>query len=132
MARQWMMIQRWVGIPLVCGLLGAYGCSARVSPPTDVVSRAELAVGHAADNAETARAAPLDLRRAREKLDSAKRAMNSEEYLEARRMAEQALVDAELAEAKAKTAEAQENAEEVRENIEALQREAERGSSIGM
>jgi hypothetical protein len=70
--------------------------------------------------------APLELRLAREKLDEAKRAIDGDEYELARRLAEQAYVDAQLAEAKAHSEKAREAAQEVRRTVDAVREEANR------
>ncbi len=68
---------------------------------------------------------------AADKLDEAKRAMNKEEYAVARRLAEEALVDAQVAEAKAASEDARRAANDMRQSIETLRREAERSSRGG-
>jgi hypothetical protein len=52
--------------------------------------------------------------------------MRDENYILARRLAEQALVDAQLAESKARSVEARQMARQLREGIETLRKEAER------
>jgi hypothetical protein len=74
--------------------------------------------------------APAELRMASDKLEAARRAMREEKYGEARRLAEQATVDAQLAEAKARDAQSQQTAREMRANIESLRREAERATIV--
>ena len=69
-------------------------------PPTDVLARVELGT-RAADEARAAELAPVDLKNAQEELAQARRAMAAERYDDARRLAESAEVDAELAQAKA-------------------------------
>ncbi|MFQ5683633.1 MAG: DUF4398 domain-containing protein [Candidatus Binatia bacterium] len=109
---------------ILCGAVQISACST-VGPPTAIVSKAELAVLEAGARKAT-RYAPLELRIAREKLDRAKQAINADEYTTARRLAEQALVDAQLAEAKADAEIASQNAEELQKTIEALSVEAEK------
>lgn len=103
----------------------AVGCTGNIKPPQSELSKAELAVNQAADS-QAPQVEPVEFRKAREKLDEAKAAMNLEKYEEARRLAEQALVDAQLAEARAQAADARRAAEELRETIEKLRQEAER------
>jgi hypothetical protein len=74
---------------------------------------------------------PLELRKAMDKLDEANRAMTKKEYIQARRLAEEALVDAQLAEAKAASEDARRTASDVRQSLETLRREAERSSRGG-
>jgi hypothetical protein len=57
---------------------------------------------------------------------SAQSAMADEDYEDARRLAEQAIIDAQLAQAKANAFEAQQNAAEIRKTIDALRSEAAR------
>ncbi|MGE5215623.1 MAG: DUF4398 domain-containing protein [Chloroflexota bacterium] len=80
-------------------LIAFAGCST-ARPPTDILANAELGL-RAADEARADEFAPADLKNAREKIARAKQAMATENYIEARRFAESAQVDAELAEAKA-------------------------------
>jgi TPR repeat protein len=75
------------------------GCST-ARPPTAILRNAELEV-RAADEAKADELAPADLKNARDKLARAKQAMAAGRYDDARRLAESAQVDAELAGAKA-------------------------------
>jgi hypothetical protein len=102
-----------VGIALV-------GCSAR--KPVDTVARAEMAVDHAVQNNAGAHAAS-DLQLAQDKLSSSRRAMDRDDNEEARRLADEALVHAQLAEAKAKSETARAEAEQTRRDIEALRQQ---------
>jgi len=84
-----------------------FGCSflptdwARPAMPTDgAFSKAELSLRTAAE-ARADELAPMDLQRAKEKLENARRAMAAGRNTEARRLAEAADVEAELAQAKA-------------------------------
>ena len=77
-------------------------------------------------NAPAQASGPYQL--ARDKLERARDAMEDGENLEARRLAEQALVDAQLAEAQARSEVARTNAEELRTSIETLQEEITRRS----
>lgn len=110
------------GIAIALALLA--GC-ASVEPPQAQLARSEAAVQQAAGTGAQQHA-PLDLRRALQKLEQARLAMEEEDYLEARRLAEQAEVDAELAQVKAQTAEAQQTAEDLEENIRILRDEISR------
>ena len=84
---------------ITAALIAVAGCST-ARPPTDILAKAELGL-RAADEARADEFAPADLKNAREELARAKQAMAAEKYIEARRLAESAQVDAELAEAKA-------------------------------
>jgi hypothetical protein len=111
---------------LLAGGAFLVGCSA-AQPPRDTLGAAELAVRRAQVSTASQHAG-AELLMARDKLEAAKRAMRGERYEEARRLAEQALVDAQLAETTARTVEAQRVAREMRANIESLRRETERSS----
>jgi hypothetical protein len=84
-----------------------------------------LAVRQAAES-KAPTYAPTEFRIAEEKYQGAQRAMSAEEYDLARRLAEEAVVDAQLAQRRAEAVEAQKNSEEVRGTIKALQSEANR------
>ena len=118
------LISQWLRFSLICGVLGVTGCSS-ARPPEAAVAQAELAVRQAAESKAPAHA-PSEYRIAQEKAQGAQRAMSAEEYEHARRLAEQAVVDAQLAQARASAADAKRNAEEVRRTMNALQSEANR------
>jgi hypothetical protein len=105
--------------------LAALGCSG-TRPPTAKIAQAEQAVREATEQSEAQELAPLELRLAREKLAEARRAMDDDEHERARRLAEAAYVDAELAEEKANSEKAVRMARETQQSIETLRREAER------
>jgi hypothetical protein len=100
------------------------GC-ASVPPPTELmaVSSASLADANAAGANE---AAPIEMRAARDKLDRAKAAMSDKNNELARSLAQEARVDAQLAEAKAHAAKASKAAEAVHEDSRVLQEELKR------
>ena len=111
---------------LMCiGAVLALAACASVPPPTETIAEANLALGKA-EQADAQRDARLQVYQAREKLQEAQRAVDRKENLQARRLAESALVEAQLAEATADAARAQRNVAEIRRNIEALQSETER------
>ena len=102
------------------------GC-ASVAPPREQVGAAEAGVRQA-NATKASQYAPTELRMASDKLAQAQTAMREEKYDKARRLAEEALVEAQLAESKARTAEAQQTARNMREAINSLRRETERNS----
>lgn len=118
-----------IAVPFILTMLGIAGCST-VGPPKDSVAAADLAVREASKS-KAPQYSPLELRRATDKLDEAKRAMDKKEYIRARRLADEALVDAQLAEAKAASEDARRDASDVRQSLETLRREAERSSRGG-
>lgn len=115
---------RWLA-PLAVALV--FGISACGTPrkPIESVSKAELAV-HEADSAKAAEHAPLELQMAREKLARAEQALDDGDHERAQRLADQALVDALLADAKAESETSRENAQALQSSIQTLRQETER------
>jgi hypothetical protein len=91
------------------------------------MSTADLAIRTASDQTASEHA-PLDLRLAREKLDKARAAVDDDEYDRAERLAEEAMVDAQVAEAKTRAAKSRETLQQTRQDIDALRHEAERSA----
>jgi hypothetical protein len=105
-------------------------CSTATQPAASV-SEAELAV-HQADAKDAGEHAPLELQLAREKLARAEKALNDDDHVKARRLADEALVDALLADAKADTQESRANAQALQQSIQSLQDETERNVGQGV
>jgi uncharacterized protein DUF4398 len=100
------------------------GCSLARVPPA--FSRAELSLRTAVE-ARADEFAPMELQRARERLERSKKAMAAGQYDDARRLAETAQVEAELAEAKADAEITRLAADTLRQRGDALRQEIERG-----
>lgn len=114
--------------PLAAALAGAVmlvGCGTTEPPPRAELAAAEVAL-RGAERADAARFAPAPLTLAQDKYARAGAAMDAGQFGEARWLAEQALVDAQLAEAEARSAIARQNAAELQESIRALREEIER------
>ncbi|HXH12941.1 MAG TPA: DUF4398 domain-containing protein [Alphaproteobacteria bacterium] len=126
MVRRPTSSRQWIGLLLICGACGLVGCAG--NPPIETLSQADMAVQQAT-KATASQYAPLELQTAREQLDKAKLAMDDEEYEEARRLADQALVNAQLAEAKAGAEKSRQAAAELRRSIETLRAELQRSST---
>jgi hypothetical protein len=97
-------------------LVALAGC-AQAPVPHEALATAEVAVARAR-TAGAERHAPVELTRAEEKLQAAHAAVRVRAHGRARALAEQALVDAELAEVEAQAAQAQEVARRLRERVE--------------
>jgi len=121
------VFQQWIGVPLLCGALGASACGG-VRQPTETLVQAEMAARQATES-KAAQYAPTELRLAQEKLQNARIAMAADHHEDARRLAEQALVDAQLAEVRAQSDNARQTAQELRRSLEALRAEAERAAA---
>jgi hypothetical protein len=122
MAKEIAVSRRGIRVALICGAaVVIVGCAA-ATPTVDTVSTADMALNRAID-AKAMQHAPLELRLAEEKLDRAKSALEEEDYEQARRLAEEAQVDARLAEARARSRAARQQAQEIEQTIDTLQRE---------
>lgn len=112
-------------LALGAALVGCGSSRPPVAPVQPVITSAERAAAEA-EQAGAAQHAPLELRTARQKIEQAERTLRAGDERTALRLAEQAEVDAELAEAKARTAVAQVAIDEIRETIRVLREEIER------
>ncbi len=104
------------------------GC-ATMAPPTDELANAELAV-RKAEQANAPQYSPLEMRVAREKLQEARdlsRSEQNDDLIKGRRLAEDALVQAQLAEAVANKERAKANLAEAQQTIDTLRDEISRG-----
>jgi len=101
------------------------GCADKVPPPTQQITMATQAIAQA-ETSGAFELAPMELKSARDKLSLAQRAMEKEDNLKAGQLADQAMIDANLAEAKARSAKAQKTVEELKENIRILREEMDR------
>ena len=113
---------------VVTGLL-MIGCAAKVAPIEDI-SNAQMAVKEAEDS-NAATYAPLELKFATDKLGKARTALQAEQYDEALQLANEALLDAKLAEAKSRSEEAKKATQELRDTIETLRQEIQRSQQSG-
>lgn len=117
---QWMHI---IGALMICPLLLA-GCKS-IPAPTDQIAASKSAVNDAL-SAGGNEYAPLPLKSAIEKMEAAERAMGKEDYELAKRLAEQAQIDAQLAGAMARSTKAQKAAEALQESSRVLRQEIDR------
>lgn len=101
--------RRWQAAAVLSAALGLAACATDVAPPTAQLGASSQAVA-AAERANALQYAPVELQAARDKLASADAAMRADERTRARRLAEQAQVDAELATARAQRAVSQQAA----------------------
>ncbi len=106
-------------------VLALAACAASPLPPTDQLTRAESAIKRA-EEARVADYASPELTSAREKLASARDAVNREDMELAGRLADQARVDAEVATAKTEAAKAKANITEMQKANTAIQQESQR------
>ncbi len=114
----------WGAMPLLLAFT-LTACSS-LPPPVEQMAVTKVAVDRASASPNAVEAAPVELQKAREKLDRAQRAMTEKDYVLARRMAEQAEVDARVAESRASSARGERALKEVQESSRALQEEINR------
>ena len=113
---------------LVGTALVVAGC-ASTPPPTDKVAVAKTTVENAATS-DTVEFAPVELKAARDKLEEAERLMAEKEYAKARQLAEQAEVDARLAQTKATSTRAQKAVAAAEDANRVLREELERAMRL--
>ena len=106
--------------------LAIAGC-ASMPPPTEQIAVSKAAVANAA-SAGGNEFASAEMRAAQDKMNRALRAMANEDYQDAKTLAEEAQVDAQLATTKARSAKAQKAAVTVQEDSQVLRKEIERKS----
>jgi hypothetical protein len=114
-------------VVLALSVLTLSGCASAPPAPSDAMQAAQLAIARAEEARIPDYDSP-DLRNARDKLTRARAAIQAEDMVGARRLAEEARVDAEAAAAKAGSARAQAVNLEMQRGIDALQQEMQRKS----
>lgn len=115
----------WLAVPTVIGLLLTTACGTSRQPPTESIATAESAISLAKDSNAYEYAA-RDLRSAEDKLQQAKDAVQREEYDDAQRLAEKALIEAKLAKAKADASGEHDATEKMRESVEKFDQDVNR------
>ena len=101
------------------------GCASNPPAPTEQMAVSKVAIANAV-SAGGAEYASVEMQSAQNKMDGATRAMEKQDYDTARRLAEEAQVDARLAEKKAHSAKAQKAAMVMQEDIRVLRDEINR------
>lgn len=109
-------------------LLGTLAACSSTPAPTEQMAVTRTTVDRVAAAPAVAANAPVELQKAREKLMQAERAMATEDYTAARRLAAEAEVDARVAETRADAARNATNLAQVQDSIRALQEEIQRRS----
>ncbi|WP_188262680.1 DUF4398 domain-containing protein [Azospirillum tabaci] len=103
----------WRAAAILSASLGLAACAGSVPPPTAQLGASAQAIQQA-ERAGALEHAPAEFQSAREKLAAADAAMREDERTQARRLAEQAQADAELATVRSQRATAQQAASAVR------------------
>jgi len=118
-------IARLGGPALAVGAAILIAACASTPPPTDQLAVSTAAVASAV-SAGGGQFAAADLKMARDKMDRANLAMTAKDYELARSLAQEAQVDARLAEARANSTKAQKAADELQEGRRVLREEMDR------
>lgn len=110
---------------LLSGLLGLAACATTPPQPSEEIAAARTAVSFAEDNGARDYAA-VELRRARDKLEQAQAAAGAGEPERARRLAEQAELDARLADLLTRSGKMERSISELEASINDLREELRR------
>lgn len=110
---------------ILATILTVSGCASKGTGYIESIASAELGIKIAKDSNATMNA-PLELKFAEDKLSAARAAATREDFVTAQRLADEALVDAKLAESKSITIKAKKQAQEMRDAIDTLRKEIER------
>ena len=108
-------------------LAGALGCATQGPKPTEEMTRARTVIEQA-DKGNAQRYAAADLQKAHDELRDAEKANDARKYDEARRDAESAEADADVATARGNAGDAQRAASELQKSNATLENEANRGT----
>jgi len=111
---------------VLSGWVALSGC-ASTPAPLDQMGRSEAALSDAEESGAR-EYSPLELREAQKKYEKAKAAMAQEDNQVAKQLAEEAEIDAVLADVTARSTKAQQAAKEIRESIRLLRDEIDRAS----
>ncbi|SFM14206.1 protein of unknown function [Rugamonas rubra] len=120
------------GAKLLCAIaamLALGACASQKTPATADVAVSRAAVENAT-SAGAAELAPAEMQSARDKLMRANQALAAKDYGVARDLANQASVDAKLAQSKANSAKASNAADELQQSIRVLREELDRNSKV--
>lgn len=116
---------RRLAAPGATALAMALGACATTPPPTQELAAARSAI-EAATVAGAARTSSVELTQAREKLNAAELAARDGRVVQARHLAQEAQVDAQLAQAKASATQSREGLAQAQAAMQALREEAAR------
>ena len=117
-----------IGVAVAAAILmTACASTPPVAPPTEQMAMSRSAIS-SASSAGGNEYAPVQLKSAMDKMDSAERAMGTKNYGLARQMAEEAQVDAQLAATAARAGKAQKAAAALQQGDQVLKKELDRNA----
>lgn len=103
-------------------------CATNGALPSEKIRSAESGIDRARQYGAVAHA-PLELKLAEDKVKAAKQALEKKEYDKARRLADEALVDAQIAEQKTQSAKSDAAVRELQKTVDTLRREIQQKAS---
>jgi chromosome segregation ATPase len=110
------------GIFLMTGALALAACANEVPPPNSQITLSDSIIRDA-ESAGAVEYAPVELNTAREKLEAARREMQDENNEKALRLAEEAELDARVAQLRARTKTTHDAAAAIQASIDTMRRE---------
>jgi hypothetical protein len=110
------------GVFLMTGSLALAACANEVPPPNSQVTLSDSIIRDA-ESAGAVQYAPVELNTAREKLEAARREMQDENNEKALRLAEEAELDARLAQLRSRTKTTRDAAAAIQASIDTMRRE---------
>ncbi len=116
---------RLMSVALLAGLLSLSACGSNPPVPTAEVSAARASI-ESAERSGAGESQPALIKRARDAMTRAEQAIDAEENLRARGLAETAALDAQLAEAKTDADKSEQAANELESGLKSLQQEMKR------
>lgn len=122
-----MIRSPWKLCALAALIISLSACSSAPKPKTEMALSSSAL--HNAEVAGAKKYAPIELRNAEEKQGLADAAIASENYTTAKRLSEQAAVDAELAKAKSEAEKSRLALKEVQDSIQLIKTELDRSNS---
>lgn len=116
---------RWKTAAAPALLLALAACASPGKPPVAAMAAAHASISEA-ESAGAVQQAPVDLLAARDKIGKAEAAIRDKRYVQAQRLAEEAQVDAEVAQQKSRVVKARATAAELERSNQLLRQETER------
>ena len=110
------------GVFLMTGAMALGACANEVPPPNSQVTLSDSIIRDA-ESAGAVEYAPVELNTAREKLEAARREMQDENNEKALRLAEEAELDARVAQLRSRTKTTQDAAAAIQASIDTMRRE---------
>ncbi len=112
-------------LSVIASLVFLGACASKGVAPVEELANARASIAQA-ESAGALQLAPVEMLAARDKMNTAEAAAREERFVESRRMAEQAMADAEVAERKSRAEKASRTVAELKRGNEVLRQETQR------